>query len=224
MQSYPLALYGHLLVAIYLLGIDPARLYLARAGAAPGTDDSARLLAIRGVLWISVITDIALILIFPAGFELASLLEAYRLPAEGWWRLAPWILPGVLLLTTLVADIAAAAGGGERAMLTDGLARGVIGAGQVWDGASVLFLDMTHMVEADWLAAKLSIYGLLLLLSIPLRRETLRLRRELACRGDPAPPRGQVRFVTALRRLQLPMMTSWVMILIMAWLGTAKPD
>ena len=222
MYSYSLALYGHLLLVVYLLGADIGRLYLARAGAAPATAQSARILAVRGVLWISVVTDIALILIFPAGFELASNLDAYRLPEAGWWRLAPWILPALLLLTTLVADRAAARGGGRNAMIIDGIMRGMIGAGQVWDGASVIFLGMTHMVEANWLAAKLSIYGLVLLLSIPLRRSTLHLRRELATLQARIPDPAQPPFVAELRRLQLPIVTSWLLILILAWLGTAK--
>lgn len=223
MHSYPLALFCHLLLVVYLLGADPGRLYLVRAGATPETSASARRLAVRGVLWLSVITDLALVLIFPAGFELGSILDAYRLPPEGWWRLAPWILPALLLVTTLAADITAARGGGRRAMLVDLTARGIIGAGQIWDGASAIFLGMTHMVEADWLAAKLAVYGLLLLVSIPLRRALLQLRWELAAAGQDAPESAQTAFMATLRRLQLPIVTGWLLILVIAWLGTAKP-
>jgi hypothetical protein len=224
MHSYPLALFCHLLLVVYLLGADLGRLYLVRAGARPETSESARLLTVRGVLWISVITDLALILIFPAGFELGSILNAYRLPAGGWWRIAPWVLPALLLITTLAADRTAACGGGRRAMLVDAITRGIIGAGQIWDGASAIFLGMTHMVEANWLAAKLSVYGLLLLLSIPLRRALLQLRRELAAAHQGPPDPAQPAFMAALRRLQLPILGSWLMILIIIWLGTAKPS
>jgi hypothetical protein len=223
MYSYSLALYGHLLLVACLVGADIGRLYLARAGAAIATAESARILAVRSVLWISVVTDIALIMVFPAGFELGSILGAYRVPEAGWWRLAPWILPALLLLTTLVADRAATRGGGRNAMIADGIVRGIVGAGQVWDGASVIFLSMTHMVEADWLAAKLSIYGVVLLLSIPLRRSMLQLRRQLATPEARIPDTVLPAFVAELRRVQLPIVISWLLILILAWLGTAKP-
>lgn len=221
MNSYPLALFLHIVIVACLLGADLGRLYLARAGAAPATEPTARLLAVRAVLWLGAIGDIALILIFPAGFQLATTLDAYRIDSPA-WRLAPWLLPAVLLVLTVAADRGVSRAGGGRAVGTaETVARAVVGAGQVWDGASVIFLGMTHMVEARWLAAKLSIYGVLLLVSIVTRRAVLQLRRAMAA-PDPAGSVGAA-LAPAFGRLQAALLASGILVLMIAWLGTAKP-
>lgn len=217
MDRYPLALYAHLLILATLLGADLGRAWLARAGAAPAADPQVRAFAVRGVLALATASDIALILMFPAGFELASTLDAYRIDHPV-WRVVPWTAPVVLLAVTVAADRAAAGGGGRLLAGIEGVLRAVWGLGQVWDGASVIFLGMTHMVEAQWLAAKLSIFGLVLLLSIPLRRTTLQLRREQARAAA-----GEARAVALLQRLQVPVLAGLLLILAIAWLGTAKP-
>ncbi len=221
MNGYTLSLYAHLLVFVYLLGTDLGRWYLARAGAAPALSRKARALSVRGVLALGTVTDIALIVIFPIGFLLASTLNAYHISNPA-WRPVPFLLPALLIATTLAANLAASRPrGGLWLANTDFILRGVIGAGQVWDGASVLFFHMTHMVEARWLAAKLVIYGILLLVSIPVRRAAFRLRRELAC--EPPMDDSHEPFVRALTALPLPLVLGWALILLAAWLGTAQP-
>lgn len=218
MRGYSLALFSHLLVVILLLGTDPGRLYLTRRGAVATTPPAARNLAAWGVLWSGRISGVALILIIPLGFWLGSLLGAYRIDSPA-WRVVPWLLPGALLALMLAADRVANQPDGTRFFAhTESVVRMVFGVGQIWDGFSVIFLDMTHMVEAHWLAAKLSIYGLLLLLSIPVRQTEIQLRRELA--ANQAVGAGLEKH---LQRLGLPVATSWFLVLLAAWLGTAKP-
>lgn len=224
MNGYVTALFCHVIVVVYLLGADLGRVYLARAGGATTTAPAARLLAVRGTLWLGRVTDLALILVLPAGIALGGASDAYRIDSPA-WRMVPWLLPLLLLALSIGSDRAATRpGGGGSLGLADSIARFVIGAGQLWDGLSVLLLNMTHMVEADWLAAKLAIYGLLLLLSIPVRRSSLALRRDVAgLDGNPPDTAMSERLALRLRRVQLPVALGWLLILIMAWLGTAKP-
>ncbi|MCC7257290.1 MAG: hypothetical protein IT486_02855 [Gammaproteobacteria bacterium] len=216
-MTYSLALYAHLLLLATLLAGQVGQVWFARAGARPGLEPAVRGFAVRAVLGLGVLADVALVLMFAAGFELARVLDAYRLDHPV-WRAMPWMLPAVLLVVMRLADRAAARGGGRVVAAVEGLLRGVWGMGQVWDGASVIFLGMTHMLEARWLAAKLAIFGLLLLTSIPARRATLQLRRETV-----SLLKGGASVAAPLHRLQWPLLASALLVLAMAWLGTAKP-
>lgn len=224
MTDYSLALFSHLLVVVFLLGGDFGRLYLARAGASPATAPAARALAARGVLWTSRITNMMLILVIPVGYWLGSILNAYRIDSPP-WRLVPWLLPGLLLVLMIAADNAADKPGGGRIFAgAETALRVVFGAGQVWDGVSVIFLNMTHMVEAHWLASKLSIYGFVLLLSIPVRHAELKLRREIAQADFTNTPQyGAEALAKPLHRISLPIATSGLLVLLAIWLGAAKP-
>lgn len=221
MNGYTLSLYAHLLVFVYLLGTDLGRWYLARAGATLTLPRETRVLAVRGVLALGTVTDIALIIIYPIGFLLASSLNAYHISSPA-WRLVPFLLPALLIVTTLAANFAASRlRGGMWLANTDGIFRAVFGAGLLWDGASVIFFDMTHMVEARWLAAKFLIYGVLMLVSIPVRRAAFHLRRALASASAMDDDREP--FIKALKSLPVPLLLGWAMILLAAWLGTAQP-
>ncbi len=220
MNGYTLSLYAHLLIFVYLLGTDLGRWYLARAGAAPALSRKERVLAARGVLALGTVTDIALIIIYPVGFLLASSLNAYHISSPA-WRPVPFLLPALLIVTTAAANFAASRPrSGMWLVNIDVIVRAVIGAGQLWDGASVLFFHMTHMVEAHWLAAKIFIYGILLLLSIPVRRVAFHLRRELSSASATDDSREPL--VKAMQSLPVPLAFGWAMILLTAWLGAAK--
>ena len=221
MNGYALSRYAHVLVVVYLLGTDLGRWYFARAGATPSLSHKTRAFAARGVLALGTVTDIALIVIFPIGFLLASSLDAYHISNPA-WRPVPYLLPALLIVTTFAANFAASRPqDGKWLANTDGIVRAVIGAGQVWDGVSVLGFHMTHMVEARWLAAKLVVYGILLLLSIPVRQAAFRLRRELS--GAPLTAETGEPFVYALSALTVPMLVGWALILVASWLGIAQP-
>ncbi|MEO8224085.1 MAG: hypothetical protein ABI661_04720 [Gammaproteobacteria bacterium] len=115
MNGYTIALYTHLLVVVYLLGADLGRLLLARTALAGNTPVAALQTVARTVTALGSVTSAALILLLPAGVSLAAAMGVYRISNPSW-----------LIATWLVAT----------AWLADGLARFVIGAGHLYDGAA----------------------------------------------------------------------------------------
>jgi hypothetical protein len=223
MLTYNLARYAHVLVVVYLLGADLGRFYLARAGAAPAASAGARLLAARATLWLGSVTNAALVLILPAGISLAAALGAYRILDPGWLT-ATWLVAAAWLALGVAADRAAARPGGGRGLaLADAAARLVIGAGHLYDGG-IAFAGTSMTVEAGWLAAKISLFGLLILVSIPARQAGFAIRREAVLLAAVADDVGAgERVADGLRRLQRPALVSWLLILLAAWIGVAKP-
>jgi hypothetical protein len=99
----------------------------------------------------------------------------------------------------------------------------VIGAGHLYDGA-IAFSGTSRTVDAGWLAAKISLFGLLILISIPVRRAGFKARRAAAAlEAAPTDAEAADRLATALARMRTPIIAGWLLILIAAWLGAAKP-
>lgn len=221
--SYTVALYAHVLVVVYLLGADLGRLLLARAGAAVGASPDTQLAVARTVSTLGSVTGTALILILPAGISLAGALGVYRIISPAWLT-ATWLVTGAWLLLSVAADRAAGKQpGGGGLLLADALARFVIGAGHLYDGA-IAFAGTSQTVEAGWLATKITVFGLLILLSIPVRRAGFAIRRETTLLAR-SPGDGAIagRLQAALGRLTAPVLASWLLILAAAWAGVAKP-
>jgi hypothetical protein len=223
MLNYAISLYAHVLVVVYLLGADLGRLLLARSGAAAGTSPDTRLATARTVSTLGSVTDAALILVLPAGISLASALGVYRIISPG-WLIATWTVAGAWLLLSLAADRAATRpGSGRGLVLADGAARLVIGAGHIYDGV-IAYAGTSQSVEAWWLATKITLFGVLILVSIPVRRAGFAVRREAAVlAGQPADAAACARLGAALSRLPVPILVGWVLILAAAWMGVAKP-
>ncbi len=221
-NSYTVALYAHVLVVVYLLGADLGRLLLARAGAAAGASPDTQLAAARTVSTLGSVTGTALILILPAGISLAGALGVYRIISPA-WLISTWLVTGAWLLLSVAADRAAGNRAGGGLLLADGITRFVIGAGHVYDGA-IAFAGTSQTVEAGWLATKITLFGVLILLSIPVRRAGFAVRRETALLAlGPGDAAAAGRLRAALARLTVPVLGSWLLILAAAWAGVAKP-
>lgn len=210
MSDYHLALFAHVLVVVYLLGADLGRLYLARLGATGNIAPEPLRLAARGVLWLGSATNLALILILPAGIALGSALGAYRILHPG-YLVGTWIVAGVWALVSVLADRL------ERRSfrIADIALRVILAPGFFYDGA-IVFAGTSATVDAQWLASKIALYGLLILLSAPLRWIGFGLRTAVATDDSPA-------IQSALTRMSLPILSGWVVILLAAWFGVAKP-
>ncbi|MEO8445262.1 MAG: hypothetical protein ABI567_09685 [Gammaproteobacteria bacterium] len=223
LNTYAISLYAHILVVVYLLGADLGRVYLARLGGAPGASPDARLLAARGVLFLGTVNSVALILILPAGVSLAASSGTYRMLLPTWLA-ATWVVTGAWLALTLAADRATGTAGGGRLLAgLDTLVRLALGLGNLYDGA-LGFAGRSVTVGDDWFAGKLTLYGLLILVSIPVRHRSFGLRRELRLLGLVADDATAAeRLASGLARLSLPIVLGWALILGAAWLGAAKP-
>ncbi len=210
MPDYHLALFGHVLVVIYLLGADLVRLYLVRQGGAGNVGPEQLQLSARSVLWVGSVTNLALILILPAGITLGSALGVYQIVDPAYYA-ATWIVAGVWALVAILADRRDS----RRLHIADIVLRLLLAPGFIYDGF-IVFMGTSETVDAEWLASKIVLYGLLIFLSVPLRWVGFGLRRAMVAGNAP-------KTQAALARISLPTLFGWAVILLASWLGVAKP-
>lgn len=222
MSPYSSALFAHVIVVVYLLGADLGRAVVAGLGVS-AESAGGRLLAARATLGLGSVTNAALVLLLPAGISVAAALGVYRVSSTGWLT-ATWLVAAGWLALSIAADRAAGRpGGGGGLAVADAAARIVIGGGHIYDGA-IAFAGTSATVDSWWLAAKITLFGLLIIATIPARRAGFAIRREAALLAAvPADTGASARLAAALARLRLPLLSGWVLILLAAWLGTAKP-
>lgn len=210
MFEYSLALFAHVLVVVYLLGADLGRLYLARAGTADNIGLEPLQLAARGVLWLSSAINLALILILPAGISLGAALGAYKIMHPAYF-IGTWAVAGVWALVSILADRLES----RSLRITDVVLRLLLAPGFLYDGA-IVFTGTSETVDAKWLASKIALYGLLILLSVPLRWIGFGLRTAVAKNDTHG-------IQTRLSWMKLPILLGWIIIFLAAWFGVAKP-
>jgi hypothetical protein len=210
MADYSLALFAHVLIVIYLLGADLGRLYLVRLGAAGNVGPESRRLAAKGVLWVGSVTNLALILILPAGITLGSALGVYRILHPAYF-VGTWIVAGVWALVTILADRLDS----RPLHIADIVLRLILAPGFIYDGA-IVFAGTSETVDAKWLASKIALYGLLIFLSVPLRWLGFSLRTAMVADDPPG-------IQAALSKMSLPILSGWAIILLATWFGVAKP-
>jgi hypothetical protein len=223
MTTYAAALLAHILIVVFLLGVEPGRLYLARLAAAEATPVPARLAAARAARWLGAIGNAALVLILPAGVSLGAALGVFRIMGPVWLA-ATWVVTAAWLALSVAADRAAGRpGGGAWLTRMDTGFRLLMGAGQVYDG--IIALAGTNVsVDERWLGAKILVFGLLILVSIPARRAGFALARSAAELGaDPADAAASGRLARAAAAVAPPVIAGALLILAAAWLGVAKP-
>ncbi|MDJ0929199.1 MAG: hypothetical protein QNJ73_16295, partial [Gammaproteobacteria bacterium] len=121
-------------------------------------------------------------------------------------------------LLSFGADRAASGSAGKLLSISDVVLRVILGAGFIYD-ATLVFAGTARTVDAEWLGAKIGLYGVLIIVSIPVRMAGFRIRRRLAVVG----PDTAHELSAALKSLQTPTLLAWVVIFVAAWLGVAKP-
>jgi hypothetical protein len=213
LTAYAFALFAHVVAVVYLLGADLGRVYLARRGALADISDAGRELAARGVLWLGSATNLALMLILPVGVTLGGVLGVYRIISPAWLA-ATWAVAGFWLLLSILADRSAGVAERRWPRIGEMVFRLILAPGFFYDGGIGL-LGTSQTVEAKWLAVKIMLFGLLILLSIPTRWLGFGLRHAVVV-GDAQGVRR------ALGRMVLPILLSWAVILVAAWFGVAK--
>jgi hypothetical protein len=210
MFEYSLALFAHVLVVVYLLGADLGRLYLARVGTAENIGLESLQLAARGVLWLSSATNLALVLILPAGISLGAALGAYKIMHPAYFY-GTWAVAGVWALISISADRVA-----SRALrITDVVFRLLLAPGFIYDGV-IVFTGTSETVDAKWLASKIALYGLLIFMSVPMRWVGFGLRTALASNDVDG-------IQKRLAWMNVPILLGWIVILLAVWFGVAKP-
>jgi uncharacterized membrane protein len=212
----------HLLAFAYWIGADLGVFFAARyaARADLSLDERRRFLAL--LLLVDMAPRTALILVLPTGVALAALLGL--LSVEPWQLLSLWLaaIAWLALAWRLYLRGEARGNRSDIAQRVDLVARGVVIAG--CGGLGVAALLGAGPLGAAWLGLKALLYACVVLLGVLLRGVLAEWRAGLqlvAAGGDVA--EGNARVAAAARRGERYGLSLWALLVVIAWLGLAKP-
>lgn len=221
MLFYDVLHYGHILAFALIIGVEVPSLYALHVASNPNTSAAARTMAIQVRRWTYALGGLVLVSFLPLGVTIAIELGVYTLTAQVFLT-ATWVIAGVWLALLIGAEVTGNSTLTRRLYTTEIWARFIIGLGNLYDGV-VGFLG-TGMTQTNWLATKLVLFGLVLMVSAVLRWHTRPVR--FADLDGGLPP-GDGADVTAL--IETLQHTRWMsyaivfMVLVAGWMGSIKP-
>lgn len=221
MTSFDLLHYGHIVAFAIIIGIEVPSLYALHVGLDRASSAAARALAIKVRRWTYMLGGLVLVTFLPLGVTIAIDLGVYTLTAPAFLT-ATWIIAIVWLALVIAAEVTGVSALARGLYSVEIWTRIIIGLGNVYDGV-VGFLG-TGMTQTNWLAAKLVLFGLVLMLSGALRWQTRPVRFAAL---EPDLPPGEGADVTALAetltRAKWMSYAIVLMVLVAGWLGSIKP-
>ena len=214
-DPYRLVVFFHVLMFCYWLGADLGVWLCGRAARRPGISDEARALVRKVGHLIDMGPRSALVLIFPAGLILAS---QYGSPVQGLGLVAAVLACGVWLWMVWTIYLQPQTPLGRTVWKIDLGFRALLMVTLIGFGVSCLVTG--GPIQDRWLAAKIVVFGLILLTGIFLRIALFRM--DAAARAGKAPPPGSP--PTLLQKSLLSsVLVIWALVAIAAFLGVVKP-
>jgi hypothetical protein len=225
MTSYEIFHFGHVIAFALIFAVDLPAYYAAKLVAGENTTPELRLLAARVVRWSNVVSSGALILLMGFGVQIAVDLGVYRVTQDIAMTIT-WAIIWLWLLLWLAAELLGTSALGKRLYTIEIWVRVIIGLGNVYD-AITGFMG-TGLIETNWLALKVLLLGLVLVVS-GIARARLRPVREAIGTVDPMSAinnkwsRETGNTVSAALKRARPMVhMSLLFVLIAAWMGVNK--
>lgn len=210
--------YLHILVFAIIVGVELPALYAMRLARAPEADASARTLAVRVKRWSDATSALMLVLMLPLGVHIATNIGVYTLMSVS-WLYATWIVGLVWLALTLAAQASGNGTAARRLYKSESVVRIIIGLGNVYD-AIVGFMG-TGMIQTNWLATKILLFGVILVISGVIRWQTQSVRfAEVDATGGYGDAEAHMK---TLRQVQWGSHAILAMVLVAAFMGTVKP-
>jgi hypothetical protein len=216
----------HVFAFAVVVMVDLPAFYAVRRAAEPRAPAGTVLLAAQLARWTTALSGFALVLFLPLGVEMGIDLGAYTLKS-GAWLTATWIVSLVWLALAVAAAINGASDLGRRLYTIEIWVRGLIGLGNIYDGAVGFGGD--GLIHGDWLALKILLFGIALLASAWVRAKMRPVREALAAINPLSAQRSTFDAATAaqvsaqLARIRPGVHTIWLVCLIAAWMGINKP-
>ena len=219
-SAYELLNWLHIVLFAYWLGADLGVFYAAGVMARPGLSYDERLRIRDIVLFIDLAPRVALILMLPVGFHMASL--AWGLELASQWLGLMWLLAFAWLALMLAVHYLHGRPHGEFLRRTDLGLRYVILV--VMLGLGGYSLVMGTPIGQTWLALKVLLFAGIIGLGLALRiiaaawapaMAQLRAERNVA---EAEQSITRTRNLAARAALSL-----WALLLVMSFLGTTKP-
>jgi hypothetical protein len=171
--------FGHVIAFAIILGVDLPAFYAARRVAADGASVDARKLAASVVRWSNLLSTISIALLLPLGVSLGADLGVYRVNHEISLTIT-WIVGGVWVALVIAAETFGTSGLGARLYAIEIWVRIVIGLGNIYDGVSAIAGFGNSPIETKWLALKVLLLGLVMVLSAFIRHRLKPVRIALA--------------------------------------------
>lgn len=210
----------HVAVFAVLVGVELPALYALRVAALSAADGGGARLALRIRRWTDELSGLMLILMLPLGVQIATSIGVYTLMSVN-WLIATWIVALVWLA------LAIAGGSGRSALsrrlyVTEAVVRIIIGLGNIYD-AVVGFMG-TGMIQTNWLATKILLFGVILVVSGAMRYLTRGFWFADLVPESAVPGQADIAAVLETQRaMQWGNGAILAMVLVAAWMGVTKP-
>ncbi len=211
--------YLHVVVFAVIAGIELPAIYALRLARAPGANEATRTMALRVKRYADAISACMLVLLLPLGVQIATYTGVYTLISPG-WLYATWVVGLGWLAIAVMSEVTGTSKWAQRIYKSECVLRIIIGLGNVYD-AVVGFMG-TGMIQTNWLATKVLLFGLILVISGWIRWQTQAVRfASLDANGDSAAETENL--IATIRRAQWGSHSILAMVLIAAYMGVAKP-
>ena len=205
--------YLHIVVFAVIVGIELPALYAMRLARAPESSTAIQIMAVRIKRYADAVSAMMLVLLLPLGVHIATYIGVYTLMSDA-WLYATWIVGLVWLVIAVMSEITGNSTVARRIYRSECVLRIIIGLGNVYD-AVVGFMG-TGMIQTNWLATKILLFGFILVISGWIRWQTHTVRFA-------APDENAEDLIARLRKAQWGGHSILAMVLIAAFMGTVKP-
>lgn len=218
MIAYGIFNFLHILVFAVIVGIELPALYALRMAGGPSGNQATRSMAVRVKRYADAVSAIMLVLLLPLGVQIASQLGVWTLSSSV-WLYATWAVALAWLAIAVIAEAGGTSKWVRRVYKTECVVRIIIGLGNVYDAVSTFMGG--GMMQTNWLAVKVLLFGLILAVSGWIRWQTRDVR--FASLDAAETGADSQRLIDTIRRAQWGSHSILAMVLIAAYLGTAKP-
>lgn len=206
--------YLHIVAFALVVGVEVPLFYAARLLKQGDLPPAAQTVVLGLRRWTYAVSGLVLVTFLPFGVSIAIDIGVYTLMSPAWLT-ATWIVALVWLLFVLAAEVSGNATRARRLYTTEIVLRFLVGLGHVYDG--VIGFMGTGMIQTNWLAAKVVLFGFILIVSALLRWQTRPLRFYTSSDGAAGAD------VMAVAQIKWGSHAILAMALLAAWMGAVKP-
>ncbi|MCY4164886.1 MAG: hypothetical protein OXF03_01865 [Gammaproteobacteria bacterium] len=219
MTAYSAFHFLHILVFAVIAGLELPAMHALRLARSPGSSEAARTMALRVKRFADAASAIMLVLILPLGVQIGAQLGVYTVTSNISLYIT-WAAGMAWLAVAVISEAAGDSRWARRIYKSECVLRIIIGLGNIYDAA--LGFMGESIIQTHWLATKVLLLGLVLVVSGLTRWQT-QAARFASLDAASANAAESERLTAIIRRAQWGSHSILAMVLIAAYMGTAKP-
>ena len=219
MTAYSAFHFLHILVFAVIAGLELPAMHALRLARSPGSSEAARAMALRVKRFADAASAIMLVLILPLGVQIGAQLGVYPVTSNISLYIT-WAVGMAWLAVAVISEAAGKSRWARRIYKSECVLRIIIGLGNIYDAA--LGFMGEGIIQTHWLATKVLLLGLVLVVSGLTRWQT-QDARFASLDAASANAAESERLTAIIRRAQWGSHSILAMVLIAAYMGTAKP-